>query len=56
MREYTIYTKKLAYKLRESGFKLLRTGINKNFPQYDTYIFEDTEQLQKAITELTKKD
>lgn len=56
MKEYVIYTKSLAYKLRECGFNLIRTGINKNFPQYNTFIFEDSEQLQKAITKLTKKN
>lgn len=48
-KEKIIYTKKLAYELRKQGFKLLRTGINENFPQYDTYIFEDTEELHKAV-------
>ena len=54
MMEYTIYSKKMAFKLRELGFKLLRTGINKNFPQYNTYIFENSEELQKALTKLSK--
>ena len=43
--EYTIYTKKMACKLREKGFKILRTGVNPNFPQYDTYIFEDSAEF-----------
>lgn len=55
MNEYTIYSKWLALELRRRGFKLLRTGINNNFPQYNTYIFEDSEQLQKTITALTRK-
>jgi hypothetical protein len=37
--ERIIYSKKLALELRKQGFILLRTGINENFPQYDTYIF-----------------
>lgn len=45
MNEYTIYSKWLAYELRKQGFKLIRTGINKNFPQYNTYIFENTIEL-----------
>lgn len=48
-KEYVVYTKKLAFELRKQGFKLLRTGINENFPQFDTYIFENSEALQKAI-------
>lgn len=53
--EYTIYTKWLALALREQGFRLIRTGINQNFPQYITYVFEDCEDLQIAIRALTKK-
>lgn len=43
--EYTIYSKKMALNLRKRGFKLLRTGINENFPQYNTYIFENSAEL-----------
>lgn len=53
--EKVIYSKWLAYELRVRGFNLLRTGVNENFPQYNTWVFEDTVELQKAITELTQK-
>ena len=33
-KEYTIYSKWLALALRGQGFRLIRTGINQNFPQY----------------------
>lgn len=49
---YTIYTKKLAYELRERGFKIERTGINRNHPQFDTYIFRNSEKLQDAIHDI----
>ena len=52
---YTIYSKWLAYDLRKKGFKLIKTDINKNHPQYITWVFEDSEGLQNAITQLTKK-
>lgn len=55
MPEKIIYTKWLAYELRTRGFELLRTGINYNFPEFNTYIFKDSVELEKAITELTKK-
>lgn len=51
--EKVIYTKWLALALRKEGFKLLRTGINENFPQFDTYIFEDSAELDIAIGRLT---
>ena len=55
MSEYTVYTKRLAFQLREQGFNLIRTGINPNFPQYITYIFEDSKELQQAIKNQKKK-
>lgn len=54
-KEYIIYTKKIAYQLRKCGFKIIRTGINENYPQFDTYIFEDTEELRIALQKITKR-
>lgn len=54
-KEYTIYTRWLAVKLREQGFRIIRTEINQRHPQYDTYIFENCEDLQIAISQLTKR-
>lgn len=53
--EKIIYTKKLALELRKAGFKLLKTGINENFPQYNTYIFEDSEELRQAISKINNR-
>lgn len=53
-KEYTIYTKWLALALRKQGFRIIRTGINENFPQYDTYVFENSDDLQFAISQLTR--
>lgn len=52
---YTVYSKWLALALREQGFRLIRTGVNQNFPQYITYIFVDSPELQMAIKNLTTK-
>ena len=52
---YIIYTKNLAYKLRERGFKIVNTGINKNHPQFNTYIFENSQEFQNTLHELTTK-
>ena len=49
MNERIIYSRRLALELRKQGFKMIGTGINENFPQYNTYIFEDDEKLQDAI-------
>ena len=53
---YVIYTKKLAFLLRKQGFKIIKTGVNKNYPQYNTYLFEDTTEFQAALHLLTKKN
>ena len=55
MKEFVVYTKKLALILRKSGFKIIRTGVNENFPQFNTYIFEDTSEFRKAFYSLTKR-
>ena len=53
--EYTIYSKWLAYELRKQGFRLIKTDINQNFPQYICWVFEDSADLQIAIRYLTEK-
>ena len=55
MKTFTVYTKKVAIQLREQGFRIVTTGINKNFPQYDTYIFRDTEEFRKALDKIVNK-
>ena len=52
---YTVYTKWLAYELRKKGFRLIKTDINKNFPQFICWVFEDSQELQTAIKQLTQE-
>lgn len=54
-KEYIIYTKRIAFKLRQKGFKFLRTGINPNHPQFLTYIFENSDEFQKELSKLKNK-
>ena len=54
-KEFTIYSRRLAYALRQQGFRIIRTEVNEKKPQFDTYIFENSLDLQIAITTLTKK-
>ena len=51
--EYKVYTRWVAFELRKRGFNILRTEINEYHPQFDVYVFEDTDQLHKAIVALT---
>lgn len=52
---YKIYTRKLAYLLRQKGFEIIKTEINKNHPQFDVYLFTDTPSFRAALTTLTAK-
>ena len=52
---YRIYSRRIALELRRKGFKIIGTDINENFPQYDVYLFEDTEQLREELTKLSKR-
>lgn len=54
-KEYVIYTRWLAAELREQGFRLIRVGVNKNFPQFNTFVFEDCEDLHIAMKQLSKR-
>ncbi len=53
---YRIYTRWLAVALARKGFKILTTDINEYHPEYKVWIFENTQEFQDAITELTKKN
>ena len=50
---FCIYTRKVAIKLRERGFKIVKTGINPRFPQYDCYFFLNTDKFQEELTIIT---
>lgn len=52
---FKVFTKRLAIKLREQGFKIVRTEINSRKPQFDIYCFEDTPALRAAVEELSKQ-
>ena len=54
-KEFTIYSKWLAYALRRQGFRIIRTEINPNHPQYECWVFENNTDLQIAISYLTAK-
>ena len=54
IKTYKIYTRWLALALRKQGFKIIRTDINEYHPQFDVWIFEDSEELQAAISTLNK--
>lgn len=52
MKEKIIYMPWIAAKLRNLGFKLLRTAAHPRKPQYDIYYFENTPELLKVLSEI----
>jgi hypothetical protein len=55
MKEKIIYSKWVAYELRQRGFKILRVEANPHKPELDCYIFEATKEMITAFTEVTSK-
>lgn len=55
MREKVIYSRRVIIELRKRGFEILRKEPNPYKPEFDTYIVEDTEALNKALSEITAK-
>ena len=54
-KEYTVYSQRLAQKLRNQGFRQIRTEPNKTKPQFKVFVFENSTDLQCAISYLTKR-
>ena len=52
---FKVFTRRLAIKLREQGFKIVRTEVNSKKPQFDIYCFDDTPALRAAVEELSKR-
>lgn len=48
-----IFSRKMALELRKRGFRIVGTEPNFYKPQFDVYLFQETEKLHKAITEIS---
>ena len=51
---FKVFSIKLARELGLRGFKFFGTEPNRKVPWYNVYLFEDTPELRKAITEINK--
>lgn len=51
----TIYMPWIAVKLREKGFEIIKVKPNPRKPQFDCYEFQESEELETAITEIMKQ-
>ena len=46
-----IYKRAIAIELRRLGFKIIGTEVNETKPEFDVYLFEDTEEFEKGFTQ-----
>ena len=53
--EKKIFNRRLALELRNRGFRIIATEPNFYKPEFDVYIFVDSDELQSALTEITQK-
>lgn len=49
MKTKEIYSLQMALYLRKLGFEIVDVGINPKRPEYDTWIFKDSEELGNAM-------
>lgn len=47
-----VFSRKLALELRKRGFKIVGTEPNTYKPQFDVYLFQQSEELAEAMTEI----
>ena len=48
-KDYIIYRLDVAHKLMMKGFELKHIAINKYYPKYNVYYFEDTVELRETV-------
>lgn len=52
--EKKIFNRRLALELRKQGFDIIKTEPNFYKPEFDVYIFANSDALQSALTEITQ--
>lgn len=55
MNTYGVHSGRMARELLNRGFNLVKVEPNKKKPQFSVYHFEDTLELQYAITEIIQR-
>ena len=54
-KEIIIYSKKLANYLIDSGYELLRTEININYPKFKVFVFKYDAEIDTILSEGKEK-
>lgn len=52
MKQYTIFSLRIANELAKRGFAIQGTGVNIKNPKYCVFYFEDTEELRAELNKL----
>ena len=52
---FKIYSKKMAYALRQAGCVIVGTEPNRKKPQFDVYLFRDDEKLREEMSRISNK-
>ena len=47
-----VFSKKVAYELRKMGYRILYTEPNRNHPQFDVYVFENKNEIEKQMARI----
>lgn len=50
--EKICYSQQIAIELRKRGFKIKRTEVNHRYPQYDVYIFDESDELEQNFEQI----
>ena len=50
-----VYSRKITKQLMKQGFVFEKRVQNPDFPEFDCWLFENTEDFQKVFKELTAK-
>ncbi len=52
---YPIFTRRIAFKLEQMGFKLVKIEENHKKKGYSVYFFNDTVELHEALLKITQE-
>ena len=52
MKEKVIYTRKIANKLVQAGYPVVRVEENPNKPEFDCWVFAETADFKKDFTNI----
>ena len=55
MKQYTVFSLRIANILVRQGFEIVGSGVNAKNPKLSVFYFEDTPEFQSALQKLTSK-